>query len=154
MLQSNSNRNFDRNESRNSNNFERNESRSSNHFDRNESRNNYRNDSQEYRKTIEIYQEKVGTVIGRGGSTIKELQSKFRIKVNVDRNQNQNGKIDVNLSGDKKDVEAAVNEINNLVEDRQYSHNKAEESKPEPMEFEPIDWQAAARECVSCTMML
>lgn len=114
--------------------------------DRNDFQNN-RNGG-DYSQCIDIYPDKVGTIIGRGGSTIKDLQSRFRVNIKVDRNENMQSKIDVNISGNRSDVEEAVNEINNLTQ-ATFDH-KPKSSIPEPVqEVGFIDWQAAAKRCVS-----
>lgn len=105
-----------------------------------------RNDNGE---SIEINPDKVGMVIGRGGSKIRELQDKYSVRINVDRNQNQNGMSSVSLTGDSTKIRDAIREIKELIDDAPARETK--ESKPEPMEeeaFVTIDWQAAARESV------
>lgn len=119
----------------------------------NDTRNSYDFGSQsnEHKETYEIYPDKVGTVIGRRGATIQELQDKFKVRINVDKNTNYNGKSSVNVSGNQTDVHEAINSIKELVGDMMNDSNKMDQSnrnEPEPMEFEMIDWQAAARESV------
>lgn len=104
----------------------------------------------EYTQLVEIYPEKVAVIIGRGGSKIKELQSKFRVRINVDRNENQNRKIDVKISGDRSDVENAIDDVQKLTQDvdiSSYSEPKRD-SRPVESEIVVIDWQAAAQQCV------
>lgn len=95
---------------------------------------------------VEIYPDKVGTIIGRGGCVIRELQENHGVRINVDKNPNHNGKVTVTVSGDN--VTEAITKIKELVGDQA---QKVEQSAPEPMEEEPfvqIDWQAAARDSV------
>lgn len=59
----------------------------------------------------------------------------------------------VDVQGNRSDVTAAVEEIKGLIGDPYGSSNNQYTPKveppPEPMEYEQIDWQAAARESVS-----
>lgn len=116
-------------------------------------RGGYRREEQtrnEHSQLIEIYPEKVAVIIGRGGCKIKELQSKFRVHISVDRNENQNRKIDVKISGDRSDVENAIDDITKLTQDVDISSFSEPKRDPQPVESEPvmIDWQAAAKQCV------
>lgn len=124
---------------------------SRNHDSRNteQSRNSrdYGSQSNEYKENLEIYPDKVGTVIGRRGATINELQEKFKVRVNIDKNTNYNGKSTVSVSGSQSDVTRAIENIKELVGETKT--NEAPQNNSEPMEFEMIDWQAAARESVS-----
>lgn len=107
---------------------------------------NNRNDRGEFSHCVRIYPHKVGSVIGRGGSTIKELQSKFSVHIQVDRNENLEGKIGVNISGNRPDVERAADEVNKMTEDK---IDSPVNSMPAPKQEEVfIDWQAAAKRCV------
>lgn len=119
--------------------------------DRGDSRDGRRNDRDqrdEYKRRIEIPSHKVGAVIGRGGSTIKELQGKFRVHIKVDRDENPNRNIDVMISGSQADVERAVDEIHKLTRDDDLP-SRSQHTEPTPMAVEPvIDWQAAAKQCV------
>lgn len=132
----------------------------------NQSRNSYGNNSNNYEsnrgssrgydsqraesnETFEIYPDKVGAVIGSRGSTINELQSKFNVKINIDKNPNYNGKSKVNVSGGRDDVARAIQDIKNLVGEPNTNNAHQSYNEPEPMEYEQIDWQAAARESVS-----
>lgn len=102
---------------------------------------------------VEIYPEKVGTIIGRGGCMIRELQENHGVRINVDKNPNHNGMVTVSVSGDN--VQEAISKIKELVGDQP---QKVEQSAPEPMEeeqpFVQIDWQAAARESVRLSLFL
>lgn len=135
-------------------------------FDRNERNDRSRNDnsryesrSESFKDTLEIYPDKVGTVIGRGGETIREVQDKFKVRVNIDKNTNYNGKSTVAVSGGRNDVASAIDHIRNLVGEPAQNgahsnsygsqNNYGSHQQPEPMEYEVIDWQAAARESVS-----
>lgn len=119
---------------------------------RSRSQSNTRNSDQRDRgrgnndgERVEIYPDKVGTIIGRGGCMIRELQDNHGVRINVDKNPNHNGMVTVTVSGNN--VKEAITKINELVGDQQ----KVEQSAPEPMEEEPfvqIDWQAAAKESV------
>lgn len=111
----------------------------------------YGSQSSDHKETMEIYPDKVGSVIGRRGITINELQEKFKVRVNIDKNANYNGKSTVSVSGSRNDVTSAIENIKELVGEPKTSDTA--QSNPEPMEFEMIDWQAAARESVSKLMI-
>lgn len=100
---------------------------------------------------IEIYSDKVGTIIGRGGCMIRELQENHGVRINVDKNPNHNGMVSVSVSGDN--VQEAISKIKELVGD---VPQKVEQSVQEPMEeeFVQIDWQGAARESVRIVLFL
>lgn len=125
--------------------------------DQSESSRNYEaRPSAGFKESLEIYQDKVGMVIGRGGATIKDIQSKFNVRVNVNKDVNYNGKCSVSVSGNSGDVEKAIENIRELVGEpssngsQQFTGaSSSNQQEPEPMDFEPIDWQAAARESVS-----
>lgn len=122
--------------------------------DQNDNSRNYESQSSsDFKENLEIYQDKVGMVIGRGGATIKEIQSKYNVRVNINKDTDYNGKCGVSVSGNRADVANAIGNIRELVgesnpvETQRNHHTPMPE--PEPMDFEPIDWQAAARESVS-----
>lgn len=122
--------------------------------DYNDNSRNYESQSNsDSKETLDIYPDKVGMVIGRGGSTIKDLQSKYFVRINVDKNMNSYGKCSVTVSGGHDNVSKAIENIRELVgeprQDGAYQNNHASNPEPEPMDFQPIDWQAAARESVS-----
>lgn len=74
------------------------------------------------------------------------MQSKHNVNIKVDRDPKENGMSEVIVKGKKyNDVEAAVSDIKDLIRDP-FAPQKA--PPPEPMDFEPIDWQKAARESV------
>lgn len=164
--------------------FDRSDNRSdsSRNFDRrSDSSRNNDSRSNEHKDTVEIYPgnhfcfyfllnflleiyntfnyhaatDKVGCVIGRGGETIKGIQNDFKVRVNVDKNTNFNGKSTVTVSGNQNDVSKAIAKIRELVGESNYGseqngYGSQSQAKPqETMEFEVIDWQAAARESVS-----
>ncbi|XP_031637744.1 probable ATP-dependent RNA helicase DDX43 [Contarinia nasturtii] len=125
-----------------------------------------RSNEQQHKDTLEIYPDKVGMVIGRRGTTINEVQDKFKVKVNIDKNTNYNGKATVTVSGgSRSDVANAIENINGLVGDSNACHGShqqqtswAHELQPDSgaswqkqdtnstIQMETIDWQAAARE--------
>lgn len=141
---SNNSRNHDSRNDSNSRNFER--------RNRDSSRSNDTRSSQ----TLEIYPDKIGSVIGRGGETIRGIQDTFKVRVNIDKNSSV-----VTVSGSQGDVSSAIGRIKELVgqsnesqrNDTSYGHSQSQSQQnnqaPESMEFEVIDWQAAARESVS-----
>lgn len=150
-------RNFDRGD--NSRNYDSRSDSSRNFERRNDSSRNNDSRSNDHKDTLEIYPDKVGSVIGRGGSTIKDIQERFKVRVNIDKNTNYNGKSTVTVSGSQSDVANAIGHIRELVgepnlsESQQNGYGSQSQSQqqqnnraPEPMEFEVIDWQAAARE--------
>lgn len=127
---------------------------------RNRSQSNSRNTDQRDRgrgnndgARIEINPDKVGTIIGRGGCVIRELQENHGVRINVDKNPNYNGMVAVSVSGDN--VQEAISKIKELVGDQP---QRVEQSValPEPMEeeFVQIDWQGAARESVRIVLFL
>lgn len=146
---------------------------------------NFENGGQHNESSVlEIDPMKIGSVIGRGGATIRELQEKFNVHINIgewinniaefyyvlwfenpsfglicstsDRNPNYNGKATVTIRGDEKRVQDALAEVKTIVgheENGWNNHsNSIEPPAPPPTaddtEFEVIDWQAAAKECV------
>lgn len=137
---SNNSRNYDsRNDS--SRNFER--------RNRDSSRSNDTRSSE----TLQIYPDKVGSVIGRGGETIRNIQETFKVRVNIDKYTSI-----VTVSGSQGDVTGAIDKIKELIGEPNESHRndsygsqpaQQNNQAPESMEFEVIDWQAAARESVS-----
>lgn len=165
LVSSNSNWNSDRSggsrqsdRSDNSRNYDSRNDSSRNFDRRNDGARNNDFRSNDHKDTLEIYPDKVGTVIGRGGSTIKDVQETFKVRVNVDKNTNYNGKATVTVTGSQNDVANAIGKIRELVgepsphESQQNSYgSQSQQNKPEPenMEYEVIDWQAAARESVS-----
>lgn len=165
MVSANSNRYSDRNSDRNDN-ASRYESRGSfSREQRHDSTRNFESRSNEYKDTLEIYPDKVGSVIGRGGATINGLQDKFNVKVNIDKNHNYNGKATVSVSGARDDVTNTIQNIKELVGDSNESQqdsygsrqqnnswggsSQQQQNGNDAMDYEPIDWQAAARESVS-----
>lgn len=136
---------------------------SRNHDSRNDSSRNFerrnrdssRSNDTRSSETLEIYPDKVGSVIGRGGETIRNIQETFKVRVNIDKNTSV-----VTVSGSQGDVTRAIGRIKELVGQTNESHRndsygshsqqpQQNNQAPESMEFEVIDWQAAARESVS-----
>lgn len=133
-------------------------SRGNDFRDSSQSRNShggYGSQSNEHKDTLEIYPDKVGTVIGRQGATIKELQERFKVRINVDKTTNYNGKSSVVVTGNRNDVNQAIDNIKELIgepkmnDNHQNHQNHQNHNDQEPMEYEMIDWQAAARESVN-----
>lgn len=180
LVSSNSNRYSDRERNDSSRNYESRSQNSRGFEPRNDGPREYESRSNDHKDTIEIYPDKVGSVIGRRGATINDIQDKFKVKVNIDKNSNSNGKATVSVSGNRSDVSKAIDNIKELVGDtRSYESqsnnyqqqnssgsynqqnsygsrqqqnsygNQQNNHAPEPMEYEQIDWQAAARESVS-----
>lgn len=151
-------RQFDRSD--NSRNYDSRNDSSRNFERRNDGSRNNDSRSNDNKDTYEIYPDKVGLVIGRAGATIRDIQDKFKVRVNIDKNENHNGKAVVTVSGSQNDVTKAIDKIKELVgESNAYgsqqngfgsqSQPQQNKSELERMEYEPIDWQAAARESVS-----
>lgn len=127
-------------------------SRGNDFRDSSQSRNShggYGSQSNEHKDTLEIYPDKVGTVIGRRGATIQELQDKFKVRINVDKTTNYNGKSSVVVTGNRDDVNRAIDDIKELVGESKTNDNQQSQNDQQPMEYEMIDWQAAARESVN-----
>lgn len=101
---------------------------------------------------VEIYPEKVGTIIGRGGCVIRELQENHGVRINVDKNPNHNGMVTVSVSGDN--VQEAISKIKELVGDQKMVEHSAPEPLQEEEPFVQIDWQAAARESVRLAIFI
>jgi len=74
--------------------------------------NNYADGSS---SNIEIDSNKVGMVIGRGGSKIREIQESFNVHVKIDREAGQNGYTGVTIRGDDTAIESAKTYIQELV---------------------------------------
>lgn len=133
---------------------------SRNHDSRNDSSRNFerrnrdssRSNDTRSSETLEIYPDKVGSVIGRGGETIRNIQESFKVRVNIDKNTSI-----VTVSGSQGDVTRAIARIKELTGEPNESRRndgfgsqpQQNNQAPESMEFEVIDWQAAARESVS-----
>ncbi|XP_063702858.1 probable ATP-dependent RNA helicase DDX43 [Culicoides brevitarsis] len=85
----------------------------------------------------------VGTVIGKGGSTIRETQNKFNVRISVDKNVSEYGKAKVVISGHSS---AALNDCRNFIEDLLPKSPPANEnSGGNGYDDGPIDWDAANR---------
>lgn len=81
-----SNRNSGYDDQRSDRNSGYNDQRSDRNSGYNDQRSNKYNDGQsdnDGSATIEVDQGKVGTIIGRGGSKIKEIEERFRVKVRI-----------------------------------------------------------------------
>lgn len=69
--------------------------------------------------SFEISSKKVGTIIGRGGSNINEVQKQYNVRVNVDKNYD-GGQCKVNVSGPNYDqVKEAVSHLKQQCDDYQ-----------------------------------
>lgn len=89
----------------------------------------------------------------------REIEHEFdQFDAIADRNSNANGRATVSIRGDTRDIDQVTSEIEELTKERQGSggfDRPRDEPKPmetaaAPTDFELIDWQAAARESVSC----
>lgn len=122
------------------------------------SHNNESRPSADFKESLNIYSDKVGMVIGRAGATIKDIQTKFNVRVNINKDVDYNGKCGISVSGNQADVAKAIENIRELVGEPSYNgsqqNNATSNAEPEPMDFEPIDWQAAARESVSYSISM
>uniref|UniRef100_A0A336M3K0 RNA helicase n=1 Tax=Culicoides sonorensis TaxID=179676 RepID=A0A336M3K0_CULSO len=82
-----------------------------------------------------------GTVIGKGGSTIREIQSKFNVRINIDKNILEYGKAKVVITGRSDDnIHDAQKEIEGLLP-------KPQEETQIPFDDGPIDWEAVNKRC-------
>lgn len=65
---------------------------------------------------LEIYENDIPRVIGRGGSTIQEMERTFRVRIKIDKQTNDNGRKEVKISGrEQNDVADAKNKIMDLL---------------------------------------
>ncbi|XP_055380934.1 probable ATP-dependent RNA helicase DDX43 isoform X2 [Condylostylus longicornis] len=70
----------------------------------------------ENNECIMINSSQKGLLIGSKGSNIKEIESQFHVRVNIDRNYENNGKSKVNISGGSKlDIDNAIVHIENQL---------------------------------------
>jgi hypothetical protein len=133
-------------------------SRSFNNSDRFRDNSN-RNSS---KRTIQISSSFVGKVIGRAGSTIKELQSKSGARISVNKDSSNSYETDIDLSGSNEQMDCAESLIKDLIGNggnswqssrSGYNNNNTYERKAEPetKEEEFIDWGAAIKESEEAT---
>lgn len=84
----------------------------------------------------------VGTIIGKGGTTIREIQNKYNIRVSVDKNISEYGKAKVVMTNGSNDV---YNDAQNYIKDLL--------PKPPPKNENygnygaAIDWDAVNKQC-------
>lgn len=114
------------------------------------------------KRTIQISSSFVGKVIGRAGSTIKELQSKSGARISVNKDSSNSYETDIDLSGSNEQMDCAESLIKDLIENggnswqssrSGYNSNNTYERKAEPetKEEEFIDWGAAIKESEEAT---
>ncbi|XP_076237977.1 putative ATP-dependent RNA helicase DDX43 [Calliopsis andreniformis] len=120
-------------------------------------RNNYSNRGQNEsyndnseKIVLHIDSGKVGKLIGKGGSTIRELQEKSSTRINVDRTS-AGDTTAVIISGSAEAQEQVKQMIEELVQDSHYMPPKPveqirREDEPE-VDFNAFDWSQASKQC-------
>jgi len=63
----------------------------------------------------------VGTIIGKKGETIRQLQQMTGAKIQLDRNENNKSERELTIIGDAEQVERAKNEVEELIREKQQS---------------------------------
>ncbi|XP_076763300.1 putative ATP-dependent RNA helicase DDX43 [Xylocopa sonorina] len=114
----------------------------------NSARNNF--DQQSEKLVIHIDTEKVGKLIGKSGSNIRELQDKTGTRIYVDRSTG-NYTTGVTILGSTEAQEQAKNLIEESLSDPSYPGQQSQnehngQNKPE-IKFINIDWTKASKEC-------
>ncbi|KAJ6638339.1 putative ATP-dependent RNA helicase DDX43 [Pseudolycoriella hygida] len=96
---------------------------------------------------MEVDSNKVGMIIGKGGSKIREMQENHNVTIKVDRDMNENGRTSVIIRGSDSDVQKAKSTIEELTADILFTpSNQANEEPEEEKEMVMIDWKAAIAE--------
>ncbi|XP_026674941.1 probable ATP-dependent RNA helicase DDX43 isoform X2 [Ceratina calcarata] len=128
--------------------------------DRGNNRNDYRkreNTNSSYKNQqsekfmIQIDTGKVGKLIGKGGSNIKDLQDKTGTKIKIERS-NGNDTTDVIIIGSAEGQERAKNLIEESLNDpppyqSQRLENDQKECNKPKIDFTNFDWTAASKKC-------
>ncbi|XP_055587502.1 keratin, type II cytoskeletal 1-like [Uranotaenia lowii] len=68
-------------------------------------------------ETFEVDAEKVKFIIGRGGNKIREIQTRCRVSVQIDKQRNENGLNNVSVSGDQSSIDRARDMIERIIND-------------------------------------
>lgn len=90
---------------------------------------------------LEIDSYEVPKIIGRGGSTIKDIESQFRVRVNIAKMMDDNGNKEVKITGrDAENVLKAKERIQSIVGQYSSSALPAAPVRADPLPFKPIDW--------------
>ncbi|XP_012283801.1 probable ATP-dependent RNA helicase DDX43 isoform X2 [Orussus abietinus] len=91
---------------------------------------------------------KIGKIIGRGGTKIRELQDQSGARINIDRSSNSSS-TGVNLIGSSEAQQKAQTLINELLDDKPYQSQREEskevkEKETQDIDFSNFDWQKAS----------
>lgn len=125
--------------------------------------------SSQAKRRIQILATSVGKVIGRGGQTIRDLESRSGAKINIIKDSGGSYETEVQLSGTNEQIDSAQKLINDLIstdsrnsyqssqtyrsnsnQNYDFNQNSAKtESNPSTDEF--IDWGAAIKESEEAT---
>ncbi|XP_053996758.1 probable ATP-dependent RNA helicase DDX43 [Hylaeus anthracinus] len=100
---------------------------------------------------VNIDSDKVGKLIGKSGSNIRDLQDKTNTRIHVDRSSG-NYTTAVTIIGSKEGQEQAKQLIEELLQDSSYSSSKPEEEQDkrdnEPqIDFSTFNWSEANQQC-------
>ncbi|XP_054169237.1 probable ATP-dependent RNA helicase DDX43 [Oppia nitens] len=118
------------------------------------------NTSNSSKRKIQISSSFVGKVIGRGGQTIRELQSKSGARININKETSNSYETDIELMGTNEQLDCAqrlINELTGNSSDSRNNNNNSDfyshfEAKTETKESEDfIDWGAAIAESEEAT---
>jgi polyribonucleotide nucleotidyltransferase len=80
-------------------------------------------------RTLEFDQEATGILVGRGGSTIRQLQSDFNVRIDINSSANP-AQARVRGDGDSDTLNNAVEAMKKLLEDAGYGENVTTEDMP------------------------
>ncbi|CAK9807040.1 Probable ATP-dependent RNA helicase DDX43 [Anthophora plagiata] len=114
--------------------------------------NSHENYNGEFEKLIvDIDTNKVGKLIGRSGSNIRDLQDKTNTKIHIDRSSGDDTTA-VTIIGSKERQQEAKSLIEELLNDSSYPPQKVENEQKEQHNrsqnnLVPFDWSQATKEC-------
>ena len=115
----------------------------------------------EAKRKFQISSSSVGKVIGKGGQTIRDLQSRSGAKINIMKDSGNSYDTDVQLSGTNEQIDCAQKLITDLISNNSYNSYQSNrnntnqsfstnaESSASTEEF--IDWGAAIKESEEAT---
>ncbi|CAG2104635.1 unnamed protein product [Medioppia subpectinata] len=109
------------------------------------------------KRTVQIESSFVGKVIGKGGQTIRDLQTKSGARIHINR-ESSGYDTDIELSGSTEQMDCAEKLIKDLTQSSDYSSSRRsfnnysnDEPKKESADSEMIDWGAAIAESEAAT---
>ncbi|CAK9811544.1 Probable ATP-dependent RNA helicase DDX43 [Anthophora quadrimaculata] len=114
--------------------------------------NSHENYNDEFEKLIvDIDTNKVGKLIGRSGSNIRDLQDKTNTKIHIDRSSGDDTTA-VTIIGSKERQQEAKSLIEELLNDSSYPPQRVENEQKEQHNTSqnnlvPFDWSQATKEC-------